>query len=367
MNEDGSANIDQLLEVIKTCSVTKKKQIRFIVKSTVPPGTNRELLNTFSSLRDDIEVDVISNPEFLRQGQSVADFSNVSRIVLGVNDDRGGQIGTYLYSRVLAYHQKKIPTPADEINFQVMSAISAELSKYAANSFLALRISYINEIAQIADKLNADVEEIISVLGRDPRIGKDYLLPGLGYGGYCLPKDVRALNSVSQDFDCDLLKAVHSSNERQIPRFIENIESYWNATQTASKPLNECTVAFWGLSFKANTDDTRQSPAVSLAQGLLCTVDQLNVYDPQAILPDSHLLNQSKGYVRVNSAGKSLAAADFLVIATEWKEFSSFPLEIVANKLLTPLVFDSKNIIDSHKANQCGLSVVGMGRKSLLD
>jgi UDPglucose 6-dehydrogenase len=293
--------------------------------------------------RPGVEFDVVSNPEFLREGSAVADLMKPDRIVIGGNSDRALALMQKIYEPFVA------PVLVTDIN-------SAELIKHAANSFLALKISYINALAEICEASNADVLKVAEGIGADKRIGRDFLNAGLGYGGSCFPKDIAAFIAISEQLDIpfNLLKEVQRINARQLERFLDALrEALW--------VLKDKKIAVWGLAFKPNTDDVRSSVAINLVERLVAEGAQVTVYDPKAMEKARDLPVADK-LTFAENALEAARGAEALVIATEWREFASVDLSQLREAMLTPLIFDGRNLLDPVAAADFGFQYRGIGR-----
>ena len=313
-------------------------------KSTVPVKTGERVAQTIRRYaKPGVEFDVISNPEFLREGSAVEDLMRPDRIVIGGNSDRALALMQKVYEPFVA------PVLVTDIN-------SAELIKHAANSFLALKISYINAVAEICEAAGADVEKVAEGIGMDKRIGRSFLNAGLGYGGSCFPKDIAAFIAIADQLGSPftLLKEVEKINARQTMRFLDSIrEALW--------VLKDKEIAVWGLSFKPNTDDVRCSVAVSIVEALVAEGAKVTAYDPKAM----DKIKQLPVAKKIKLADSPLAAAtdaEALIIATEWPEFAAVDLEELKNAMRTPLVFDGRNLLDPAAAQAYGFQYRGIGR-----
>ena len=347
---DGSVDlsfIEKVAREIADC-LTPELGYRVIVdKSTVPVKTGEKVAKTVRRYAaDGVEFGVVSNPEFLREGCAVDDLLNPDRIVIGSNDDRALALMQKLYSPFVA------PVLVTDIN-------SAELIKHAANSFLALKISYINAVANICEAAGADVEMVAEGIGTDKRIGRAFLNAGLGYGGSCFPKDIKAFIAISEAIGQPfaLLKEVERINADQLTRFLDKIrEKLW--------VFQDKKIALWGLAFKQNTDDVRESVALRLAQVMLDEGASIVATDPQAIGTAQRFGNLKGDITFTENMYDALDGADALVIATEWPCFASADLNEVAKRLRTPLVFDGRNLLEPQDARKAELEYEAIGRAS---
>lgn len=341
---DGSVDLSFVEKVAREIAVCLDSYRVVVDKSTVPVKTGERVSQTIRRYaRPGVEFDVISNPEFLREGSAVDDLMNPDRIVIGGNSDRALALMQKVYEPFVA------PVLVTDIN-------SAELIKHAANSFLALKISYINAVAEICEVSGADVEKVAEGIGMDKRIGRSFLNAGLGYGGSCFPKDIAAFIAISEQLGTpfQLLKEVQKINDRQVNRFLDAIrEALW--------VLREKKIAVWGLSFKPNTDDVRCSVAVDLVERLVSEGAEVTAYDPKALEKFKQLPIASK----VKLASDPLEAArgaEALIVATEWPEFTNIDLQELRDAMLTPLVFDGRNLLDPAAAASYGFQYRGIGR-----
>lgn len=345
-NGDGEADLSFVLAAAKSVAKIMKSYTVLINKSTVPVGTTKKVRAMVQELTD-IPFDVVSNPEFLREGFAVTDFMQSDRIVIGTSSARARQVMEEIYQ----------PFTRAGVELMVMDEASSEMTKYAANSFLAAKISFMNEIANLCEIVGANVDLVREGVGSDERIGKRFLYPGLGYGGSCFPKDVLALHRVAahHDYEFKLLSAVMEVNERQRQLMVEKI------TRHLGENLAGQTIAVWGLAFKPDTDDVRESPAISIIRELHGRGAKVQAYDPEAIENAKRLLDGAITYTK--DALGALQGADALVIATEWKEFSAVEPELIAKKLAKKIVFDGRNIFDLAAMQKANLTYVSVGRK----
>jgi UDPglucose 6-dehydrogenase len=321
------------------------KEYRVIVdKSTVPVKTGEKVAKTIRRYnKAGVDFDVVSNPEFLREGCAVADLMNPDRIVIGSNSDRALALMKKVYEPFMA------PILVTDVN-------SAELIKHAANSFLALKISYINAISAICEASGADVEKVADGIGADKRIGRSFLNAGLGYGGSCFPKDVAAFIAISEQLGLPflLLKEVQRVNQTQRDRFVAKIrDTLW--------VLKDKRIAVWGLTFKPDTDDVRNSVAIDLVNGLLQEGAIVQAYDPKGMDKVAEL-GLCKGATLAKSALQAVENAEALVLATEWNEFQGVDFELVRDAMHTPIIFDGRNLFDPETMKKLGFRYLGIGR-----
>lgn len=346
--EDGSADLKYVLGVANQLGYLLEDYKVIVDKSTVPVGT-ADKVRVAIAKHANVEFDVVSNPEFLREGVAVEDFMKPDRVVIGASSDRAKKVMEDLYAPFVRQGNPVI----------FMDAKSAELTKYAANSFLATKISFMNEIAQLCERLGADVDMVRRGIGSDERIGKRFLFPGIGYGGSCFPKDVQALIKSSEevDYDFQILKSVERVNEIQKTHLIPKIQAYFN------NDLNGKHFALWGLAFKPNTDDIREAPALYIIESLLKSGATVSAYDPEAMNNVKILLGDKIKY-SVNPY-EVLNDADALIIATEWSEFRTPDFDQIEIYLKNKLIFDGRNLFDRRSLNEMGFYYVSVGRNVL--
>ena len=354
-DEDGSADLKHVLSVARTIGQLTTRSLLVAVKSTVPVGTGDTLeteINRCLAERGcaEIAVSVVSNPEFLKEGAAVADCMKPDRIVIGTDNEDAEAMMRELYAPFNRTHEK----------IMVMDRRSAELTKYAANCMLATKISFINEIANIADLLGADVESVRRGIGADPRIGFQFIYPGIGYGGSCFPKDVRALiqSAKSAGMDPAVLLAVERRNNQQKTLLAAKISDYFHGD------LAGRTFALWGLSFKPNTDDMRDAPSRDLMEELWAAGARVRAYDPKAMSECRRIYGPRADLELCATAQETLLGAHALIVATEWKNFQAPDLELIRNSIAEPVIFDGRNIYDPIAAQRHGLAVIGVGRRS---
>lgn len=343
--KDGHADLKYILKVADQLGSLIKNYKVIVDKSTVPVGTAAKVRKAISK-NCNVDFDVVSNPEFLREGVAVEDFMKPDRIVIGTKSEKARKILKELYS---PYVRQGNP-------ILFMDENSAELTKYAANSFLATKISFMNEISILCEKFHADVDFVRRGIGTDLRIGKRFLFPGIGYGGSCFPKDVKALikSAKEEDYDFKILNAVESVNEYQKSYLTEKIKKYFNYN------IEGKHFALWGLSFKPNTDDIREAPSLVIIKNLLDAGASISVFDPEAMNNVKNLLGNKIKYSK--NMFDCLINADALIIATEWNEFRN-PNFIKINKLLKKkLIFDGRNLFDPKKMYEMDIEYFSIGR-----
>ena len=352
-DEDGSADLQYVLAAARGLGRHMKDYKVVVDKSTVPVGTADKVRAAIAeelALRGaDVPFSVVSNPEFLKEGAAVEDFNRPDRIVIGADDERAINLMRSLYAPFQRFKQRMF----------VMDIRSAELTKYAANAMLATRISFMNELANLADVVGADIEMVRQGIGADERIGPYFLYAGCGYGGSCFPKDVRALlHTARQDANQKLhvLEAVQEANEVQKRVLAAKVKRRFGENLAGHH------FAVWGLAFKPNTDDMREAPSVLLIEELLQAGATVTAYDPVALDEARRIMGTRPGLTLVNAPMRALEAADALVIVTEWKEFRSPDFETMAQMLKSPVIFDGRNLYDPAMLKDLGLEYHGVGR-----
>jgi UDPglucose 6-dehydrogenase len=346
--EDGSADLKYILGVANDLGkiITDYKVI--IDKSTVPVGTAQKVHDAIAK-NAKVAFDVVSNPEFLREGVAVDDFMKPDRVVIGTTSEKAKKIMSDLYAPFVRQGNPLI----------FMDERSAELTKYAANSFLATKITFMNEIAQLCELLGADVDMVRKGIGSDERIGKRFLFPGIGYGGSCFPKDVQALvkSSTEVNYDFKILDAVMEVNEKQKLHLLPKIKSYFNNDLKGKK------IALWGLAFKPNTDDIREAPALYIIEELLKGGAIVNAFDPEAMPNVKALLGDKIAFAERQY--DALIDADVLIIATEWSEFRTPDFDKIITSLKNKVIFDGRNLFDLKQMEELGFYYVSVGRKTI--
>ncbi|MDA0930418.1 MAG: UDP-glucose/GDP-mannose dehydrogenase family protein [Bacteroidetes bacterium] len=343
--EDGSADLSYVLGVARQLGPMLKSYKIIIDKSTVPVGT-ADLVRAEIQQHAKVEFDVVSNPEFLREGFAVEDFMKPDRIVIGTESPKAREILNDLYA---PYVRQGNP-------IYFMDERSAEMTKYAANSFLATKISFMNEIARLCERVGANVDQVRLGIGSDERIGKRFLFPGLGYGGSCFPKDVQALvhTANQNEYDFKILQAVMDVNQSQKSFFVQKILHHFQGDLKGKK------IALWGLAFKPDTDDIREAPALDVIEALNSAGAQIVAFDPEAMENVRQVLGDAIGFA--NSAYETLDGADALVIATEWGVFRNPNMDEIKTRIKTPLVFDGRNIFQPSKMKSLGFQYISIGR-----
>ena len=351
-DEDGSADLQYVLAAAASIGRHMTDYKVVIDKSTVPVGTadkvRAAVRQAMAERGLDMEFAVVSNPEFLKEGSAVADFARPDRIVIGADDDRAVLLMRALYSPFIRNHDRLL----------VMDLRSAEFTKYAANAMLATRISFMNELALLAEQVGADIELVRKGIGSDPRIGTHFLYAGTGYGGSCFPKDVKALVRTGRDSGIELgvLQAVEDANERQKLVLVDKVVARFG------QDLRGHCFALWGLSFKPNTDDMRDAPSRVIIRALAAYGATMRAYDPVAMDEAKRVLGDVPGLQFVNSQAEALEGADALLIITEWKEFKSPDFDLIRSSLKQPLVFDGRNLYEPELMRALGIEYAGIGR-----
>jgi UDPglucose 6-dehydrogenase len=352
--EDGSADLSHVLAVAETIGRHMTEYRIVVDKSTVPVGTADKVRERIEQALGErgarFEFDVVSNPEFLKEGAAINDFMKPDRVVVGTDNPRTAELLKTLYDPFTRSRDRMI----------VMDVRSAELTKYAANAMLATKISFMNEIANLAERMGADIEKVRVGIGSDPRIGYSFIYPGAGYGGSCFPKDVKALvhSAGEHKFDAQLLRAVEAVNKNQKQVVYRKIHDYFGGK------LKGKTIALWGLAFKPNTDDMREAPARELMEALWAAGATVRAYDPVAMGEVERIYGQRDDLKLVADAEAALDGADALAIITEWQEFRSPDFGTICDKLSNPVIFDGRNIYDPGLVKSFGLKYFGIGRNS---
>ncbi len=345
-DEDGSADLSYVLNVSKDIGKLLTEYRIIVDKSTVPVGTAERVHQTIAA-ETDVAFDVVSNPEFLREGFAVDDFMKPERIIVGSSSDRATEQMKRLYAPFVRSGNPII----------IMDEKSAELTKYAANSFLATKITFMNEIANYCEKVGADVDKVRVGVGTDSRIGKRFLFPGIGYGGSCFPKDVKALHKAAkdQDYDFKLLASVIDVNKRQKTVLVPKITKHFGAD------LSGKTLAIWGLAFKPETDDIREAPSMDIMDALLDRGAKLQVFDPEAMENIQKKYGAKLQYA--DSMYDALEGADALVICTEWSIFRTPNYQKLKQRLRKPVIFDGRNLYHVEDMEAEGFTYISIGRR----
>jgi UDPglucose 6-dehydrogenase len=353
--EDGSADLKYILGVADELGKLIKDYKVIVDKSTVPVGTAEKVREVIAK-NCGCEFDVVSNPEFLREGVAVEDFMKPDRVVIGTESERARKLMGDLFAPFVRQGNPVI----------FMDEKSAELTKYAANSFLATKISFMNEIARLCELMNADVDMVRRGIGSDERIGKRFLFPGIGYGGSCFPKDVQALVRSAADvkYDFKILNAVMDVNEKQKVYLIPRIKKYFSkADRSGNKDLSGKKIALWGLAFKPNTDDIREAPALYIINELLDAGASVAAFDPEAMKNVRELIGDKISYTE--NQYDALNNCDALIIATEWSEFRTPDFEKMTERMKNKVIFDGRNVFDLQQMKDLGFYYESIGRKTV--
>ena len=351
-DEDGSADLQYVLAVARTIGRHLDRPVLIVNKSTVPVGTadtvRRAIADELAARGSDIAFDIASNPEFLKEGDAVNDCLRPDRIIIGSHSAAAIEQLKRLYAPFNRNHDRLV----------VMDVRSAELTKYAANAMLATKISFMNEIANIAERVGADVEMVRHGIGSDPRIGWHFIYPGAGYGGSCFPKDVQALAHTAQQYGykAQLLNAVEAVNEQQKGHLFELIDRHYRGALAGK------TFAVWGLAFKPNTDDMRAASSQRLLQQLWSAGARVRAYDPEASIEARRIFGERDDLVLCDSANDALDGADALVVVTEWKQFRSPDFARLEAAIADAVVFDGRNLYPPDEVEAAGLAYYGIGR-----
>jgi UDPglucose 6-dehydrogenase len=353
--EDGSADLQHVLDVARKIGQHISEYRIVVNKSTVPVGTADRVRETIRAALAErgaqIEFDVVSNPEFLKEGAAIDDFMRPDRIIIGTDNPRTTELLRALYAPFNRSHERLIS----------MDIRSAELTKYAANAMLATKISFMNELANLAEKLGADIEQVRIGIGSDPRIGYHFIYPGVGYGGSCFPKDVKALERTARQvgYQAELLQAVESVNGRQKEVLFDKISRHFGGK------LENRVIALWGLSFKPNTDDMREAPSRVLMEALWEAGARVRAYDPEARDETKRIYPDQAGLTLCSSPEEALEGADALALITEWNEFRSPDFKAIRRQLRQPLVFDGRNLYDPEVMQSEGFTYYSIGRHAV--
>lgn len=351
-NEGGSADLKYVLAVAETIGQHMNSYKVIIDKSTVPVGTAEKVQASVSAAlqkrKVNFDFDVCSNPEFLKEGAALEDFTKAARIVVGTNSE---VVKTKMRECYAPYNRNH-----DKMMF--MDVRAAELTKYAANAMLATRISFMNEMANLAERLGVDIEQVRQGIGSDPRIGYHFIYPGCGYGGSCFPKDVQALVRTADEnnFDSAVLKAVEAVNDEQKKVLFSKV------SQAFGGNLKGKCIAIWGLAFKPNTDDMREAPSRVLMESLWQAGASVRAFDPEAMKETAHIYGTRKDLQLAASREEAVVGADALVICTEWKQFRTVDFKWLKEQLKNPIIVDGRNVFNPREAKEAGLRYFGIGR-----
>ncbi len=349
--EDGSADLKHVLKVARDIGRSIKEYRIIVDKSTVPVGTGARvkaaIKEELERRGENIPFDVVSNPEFLKEGNAIDDFMKPDRVVIGCEDVRTGELMKELYAPFVRTGKPIL----------IMDLASAEMTKYAANAMLATRISFMNDIANLCEKLGVDISQVRQGIGSDSRIGYPFIFPGAGYGGSCFPKDVQALVKMGEQnhYRLEILEAVEAVNNRQKRVLFNKLKNRFGAG------LKGLTIAVWGLAFKPNTDDMREAPSIVLIENLLAEGAKVRAYDPEATNEAHKIFSDRITYGK--KVYDILDGADALVIVTEWNEFRRPDLDKVKSLLKNPIIFDGRNLFEPARMRELGFEYEGIGRK----
>jgi len=352
-DEDGSADLKYVVGVAQEVGKLLNDYLLVVTKSTVPVGTAEKVRNAIQGELDarsvDIEFGVASNPEFLKEGAAIEDFMKPDRVVVGVDDDRAVDLMRSLYTPFNRNHDRLI----------FMDIPSAELTKYAANAMLATKISFMNELSNLAEKLDADIELVRQGIGSDPRIGYHFIYPGCGYGGSCFPKDVQALHRTAKQegYNARILDAVEAVNKDQKSVLLTKVDKHFDNN------IKGKTFAVWGLAFKPNTDDMREAPSRVVIEGLWERGAKVVAYDPVAGEEAMRIYGERDDFKLNDDYYQTLDGVDGLIVVTEWKTFRSPDFDKMLSLMTTPVIFDGRNIFDPTQIRENGFAYYGIGRK----
>jgi UDPglucose 6-dehydrogenase len=350
-DEDGSADLRHVLAVARVIGEHMAEYKVVVTKSTVPVGTADKVRETvrasLAARKANVEFDTVSNPEFLKEGAALADFMKPDRVIVGTDSERATDLLRSLYEPFTHNRDRMI----------VMDVRSAELTKYAANAMLATKISFMNELANLAEHFGADIEAVRLGIGSDPRIGYAFIYPGVGYGGSCFPKDVQALKRSADEvgYEASVLTAVESVNNRQKRVLFDKIKAHFG-------DLRGKTIALWGLAFKPNTDDMREAASRVLMESLWSAGAKVRAYDPVAMPECERIYGERDDLVLCKTNPEALEGADALAIVTEWREFRSPDFDAIKSALRSPAIFDGRNLYDPAQMERAGFSYYAIGR-----
>lgn len=357
MGEDGSADLQHVLAVAKDIGINMKRHMFIVVKSTVPVGTSEKVRSAvqaeLNARNSELTFDIVSNPEFLKEGNAIADCMKPDRIVIGVDSEKAAIIMKELYK----------PYVMNTENFILMDIPSAEMTKYAANSMLATKISFMNEISNICERVGANINKVRRGIGSDHRIGFSFIYPGCGYGGSCFPKDVQALIKTADDvgYAAKLLQSVEDVNYAQKSVLVKKVKERFG------NDLSGKTFAVWGLAFKPDTDDMRESPAITILQSLTDAGAKIKAYDPKAAREAKECyLKGNENIIYNDNKYETLKDADALVLITEWKEFRSPDFYEIKRLLREPVIFDGRNQYDAKRVWEYGIDYYQIGVRAVV-
>jgi len=352
-DEDGSADISAVLAVAKTIAIYMTDHKTVVTKSTVPVGSADQvrdvMTHTLSAQNKTVTFDIASNPEFLKEGNAIEDFEKPDRIVVGISNRETAEVLREIYAPFNRRSNRMVE----------MDIRSAELTKYAANAMLATKISFMNELSNLADALGADIEQVRIGIGSDARIGYHFIYPGAGYGGSCFPKDVKALAAMGRKkgVPATLVEAVEDVNERQKTVLVDKIDKHFGTKDLAGK-----TFAIWGLAFKPATDDMREAPSRAIMEALWARGAKVQAYDPKAMEECQRIYGTRPDLILCKNASDALNDADGLVVVTEWKEFQAIDSDDLKKRMKHAVIFDGRNIYDPRRQKAHGIAYYGIGR-----
>jgi UDPglucose 6-dehydrogenase len=351
-DEDGAADLQYVLAVAKSIAENMNEYKIVIDKSTVPVGTADKVKDVIKQVQKErgveIDFDVVSNPEFLKEGAAITDFMKPDRIIVGTDNPRTAELLKVLYAPFNRSHERVI----------VMGIRSAELTKYAANAMLATKISFMNELANLAEILGADIEQVRNGIGSDTRIGYSFIYPGCGYGGSCFPKDVKALERTAKQvgYNAELLSAVENVNDRQKQVLVSKVLKHYNGDVKGK------VFALWGLAFKPKTDDMREAPSRVVLEALIAAGATIQAFDPEAMDEAKRIYGDKEGLNLVETSEAALQGADALIVVTEWKNFWSPDFEHLKDTLKDSVIFDGRNLYQPDLLKKLGITYYGIGR-----
>ena len=351
-DEDGAADLQYVLAVAKSIAAYMNDYRIIIDKSTVPVGTADKVKETILQVQakrgEAIDFDVVSNPEFLKEGAAISDFMKPDRIIVGTDNPRTAELLKALYAPFNRNHERVI----------TMDVRSAELTKYAANAMLATKISFMNELANLAELLGADIEHVRNGIGSDSRIGYSFIYPGCGYGGSCFPKDVKALERTAKQmgYKAELLNAVENVNDRQKQVLFNKVFQHYKGD------LQGKIFALWGLAFKPKTDDMREAASRVILEALINAGAAVRAFDPEAMDEAKRIYGDKQGLTLVGTAEEALQGANALIVVTEWKNFWSPDFDLIKNSLKDPVIFDGRNLYQPELLNKLGITYYAIGR-----
>lgn len=353
-DEDGAADLQYVLAVAKSIAENMNEYRIVVDKSTVPVGTADKVKEVMLQVQKErsvgIDFDVVSNPEFLKEGAAITDFMKPDRIIVGTDNPRTAELLKALYAPFNRSHERVI----------VMDIRSAELTKYAANAMLATKISFMNELANLAELLGADIEQVRNGIGSDSRIGYSFIYPGCGYGGSCFPKDVKALERTAQQvgYNAELLSAVENVNDRQKQVIVNKVLQHY------SGDVKGKVFALWGLAFKPKTDDMREAPSRIILEALINAGASVQAFDPEAMEEAKRIYGNKPGLTLVETTDGALQGANALIVVTEWKNFWSPDFDHIKNTLKDAVIFDGRNLYQPELLKKQGITYYGIGRSN---